>query len=102
MKAYVPLAADGGVLEGAVVGLAGALGHPGLDLGHGSLLELVDDVEGVGRVAGAGGYEPGAGRDGLAWGECSRLEALLFEGPCPGSEEQGQAHNSLDSAHVDV
>ena len=70
MKAYAPLAADGGVLEGAVVGLAGALGHPGLDLGHGSLLELVDDVEGVGRVAGAGvGCEPGAGRDGLAWGE---------------------------------
>jgi hypothetical protein len=50
----VPLPPHGGVLQGAVVRLAGALGHPGFDLGDGSVEELVDRVRGIVRVSDAG------------------------------------------------
>lgn len=51
LRLDIPLPPDSGILERAVVGLADPLNHPGLDLGHDGLLELVDHVEGVGRVA---------------------------------------------------
>jgi hypothetical protein len=50
-RGSIPLPPDGGIFKRAVVGVACPLRHPGLDIGHGGLKELVDLVEGVVRVA---------------------------------------------------